>query len=131
MAILTTGTLFIAKFALRPDRKQEFVRAQKEIQDKYGAFMDAESHLVFYGWGRGENEWVAIESWKREETLNTLRSHPEFIENIKKLLSCCAAPIEISLYVGMDSERAQFDLYPTGISQFHPRLGDLHVTFVP
>jgi quinol monooxygenase YgiN len=131
MAIVTTGTLFIARFQLRPDRKQEFLRAHKEIHDKSGALMEAETNFVFYGWGRGQNEWVAIESWKREETLNALRAHPEFIESVKKLLSCCAAPIEITLYVGMNSERALFDMYPTGVSTFHPVLGDLHVTFVP
>jgi quinol monooxygenase YgiN len=130
MAIVTTGTTFIARFKLNPARIPDFLRAHQEIQDKSGSFMHAEAHFIFYGWGREENEWVAIECWKREETLNTLRAHPEFVESVKRLLSCCAAPIEITLYVGMNSERAQFDQYPTGVSGFHPKLGDLHVKFV-
>ena len=131
MAIVTTGTIFIARFNLNPSKKAEFQREIKEILDKSGSFMATEAHFIFYGWGRGENEWVAIECWKREETLNSLRSHPDFKESVKRLLACCAAPIEITLYVGMDSQRALFDQYPTGISSFHPRLGDLHVEFVP
>ena len=131
MPIVTTGTVFIARFKLNPERMEEFLRVHAEILDKSGSFMSTEAHFIFYGWGREPNEWVAVECWKREETLNALRAHPEFTGSVRKLLACCAAPIEITLYVGMESERALFGQYPPGISELHPRLGDLHVEFVP
>jgi quinol monooxygenase YgiN len=130
MSIVTTGTTFIARFRLDPARKDEFLRTHKEIMDASGALMEQEANFAFYGWGREENEWVAIESWKREETLNALRSHPDFAASVKRLLACCRAPVEITLYVGTASSQALFDLYPRGVSKFHPRVGDLHVTFV-
>ena len=130
MALVTTGCTFIARFQLNPARREEFLRVHQGIVDTSGAFMEQEAHFTFYGWGRSENEFVAIEAWKREETLNNLRSNPAFVESVRKLLVCCSAPVEISLFVGTKSSRALFDLYPAGVSGFHPTVGELHVAFV-
>ena len=122
VGIVTTGTAFVARFTLVPAKREEFIDAHRQLMSQAGPFMEQETYFVFYGWGRDENEFVAIEAWKDEGTLNALRAQPDFQAGVKRLLACCTAPVEISLWSGTTAPRFAFELYPRGASQVHPSL---------
>lgn len=129
MSMFTQGATLIAHCYLNPDKREEFLRVQDEILAKSGDYIRENANFIFYGWGRTENEWVAIESWKNEDTLNGLRNSPEFAEGVSRLMACCVRPIDIEIFSGIDSSRATFDLYPKGVSEFHPNRNGLCAIF--
>lgn len=127
--IVTGATCFIAHFYVRPDRRAAF-------QDEFDALWQADveglkaaTNFVFYGWGRDENEFVAIESWKDDEVTDAVRASDLFQEKVGALLDLCSAPMLIELFAGSAVGRAVFDRYPAGDSRLHPRAGAIGGVF--
>ncbi len=130
MPIVERGSAFLARFTLDPLKVDAFRAAHRAIMEKGAAYMDEQSHFVFYGWGRQCNEFVAIECWKDQEMLNKLRNDPDFRSNVRSMLDCCTAPVEIEMFAGHAGDRSAFALYPVGPSEFHPTSNGQHVEFI-
>ncbi len=130
MTIYRESSAFVAYFTLEPSKIEQFKRAHQAIVDASEAFMDEQSHFIFYGWGRKENEWVAIESWKDQSILNGLRENADFQAGVRAMLECCAAPIRIEMFAAKQGDRSAFDMYPSGVSAFHPQANNQYVEFV-
>ena len=129
MPIIDNTSVFIARFRIDPAKLDRFRAAHGAIMERSAAYIEAQSHFVFFGFGRQSHEFVAIECWKDQEVLTTLRLDPGFQAGVCAMLDCCTAPIEIELYAGQTGNKSVFDLYPRGPSAFHPTSNGQHVEF--
>jgi quinol monooxygenase YgiN len=129
-SIVTKESVFVSRFSVDPDRKAEFVAIFDALRDGTRPVLDAETNFVFYGWGRNDTEFVAIESWKNDAVVAQLRATPEFRKAVSALLACCAAPMTMELFSGVDGTRQVFELHPLGPSQVHPTAGAINVEFL-
>ena len=69
---------FISRYQLRPEKRDEFVRTLKAMFEGAREIVEKETTLLFCGFGRDPNEFVAIESWKNEDVVNALRGSDGF-----------------------------------------------------
>jgi quinol monooxygenase YgiN len=125
--VTTTNSAFIARFPVRPDKREEFMAIFDALWRASLDFMNAQCNFVFYGWDRSDRWFYTIESYKDEGMLDQLRQSDVFQETVRTLLEKCDAPMEFQLLRGMDSDGAIFDKYAAGRSQVHPAAGDIHV----
>jgi quinol monooxygenase YgiN len=130
MGKITTGVASISRFKLIPSKRQEFLDAHRSSIANAGDFIDKHANFFFFGFGRNENEWVSIESWKDEEVLNQLRASPAFKQTAKLMLDCLSAPAEISVYAGEDGPLTALDKFPVGLSKVHPQDAAMPVKYV-
>jgi quinol monooxygenase YgiN len=130
MGTITTGVVSISRFKLIPSKRQEFLDAHRSSIANAGDFIDKHANFFFFGFGRNENEWVSIESWKDEEVLNQLRASPAFKQTAKLMLDCLSAPAEISVYAGEDGPLTALDKFPVGLSKVHPQDAAMPVKYV-
>ena len=72
------ASLFISRYQLKPEKREEFVRTLKAMYDAGREFIEKETNFCFYGFGRNPNEFVAIESWKSEDVVNGMRATDGF-----------------------------------------------------
>jgi len=129
--VVTIGnSAFIARFHVKPERRKEFETKFDALWRQSLDFMNAQANFVFYGWDRANRAFVAIESYKDEEMLKTLRASDVFQEKVGQLMELCQAPMDIELFSGIEGSRAVFDDYPSGISKVHPRVGELGGVFL-
>lgn len=124
------ASVFISRYQLKPEKRDEFVRALRAMYEGGRDFIRQETHFVFYGFGRVPNEFVAIESWKSEATVNALRASEDFKKGFAVLMSCAAAPMELEMFRDWDDAASVFDLYPRGESRLHPKVNGLATVFV-
>lgn len=124
------ASLFISRWRLNPDHRDEFLEIMNNLIEASKDVLEAETTILFYGWGRNENEFVAIESWRSEEVVNAVRESEGFKGALTSLMECCSAPMEMEVFTDMNNDRSVFDLYPKGISKVHPVVGDMHAYFV-
>ena len=111
---------FVSRFTIKPERRAEFLSIWEPLWRNHIDTMNSITHFVFYGWGRNENELVAIESYKDEDQLAELRKTPVFQELVGKLLDCCSKPMTMELFSGIETNREVFERYPQGTSKVHP-----------
>ena len=130
MGKITTGVVFISRFKLIPSKRQEFLDAHRSETANAADFLDKYANFFFFGFGRNENEWVSIESWKDEEAVDQLRASPAFKQIAKRMLDCLSAPAEISVYAGEDGPLTALDKYPIGLSKVHPHDAAMPVKYV-
>lgn len=123
--IVIDASAFVAHFYVKAEQRDAFV-------DKFNALWHADidglrasANFVFYGWGRDENEFVAIESWKDDAVTAEVRRSEFFQEKVGELLSLCDKPMLVELYSGMESGRQIFIDLPAGESRVHPRAGEI------
>lgn len=123
--IVIDASAFVAHFHVKPDKREEFVTAFNALwQADIPGLRDA-VNFVFYGWGRDENEFVAIESWKDDAVTHALRKSDFFQQSVGALFELCDQPMGLDLYTGMSFPRALFDALPAGVSPVHPVRGDI------
>lgn len=123
--IVTNANAFVAHFHVKPGKRAEFTERFDALWQADIAGLEAMTNFVFYGWGRDENEFVAIESWKDDAMTDAVRASEMFQEKVGELLSLCSAAMVLDLYAGMNASRTVFDRYPAGESKVHPRAGDI------
>jgi quinol monooxygenase YgiN len=124
------ASVFISRYQLKPEKRDEFVRTLKAMYDGGKEFIAKETNFVFYGFGRDPNEFVAIESWKNEAVVNALRGSEEFKQGFAALMSCAAAPMEMEVFRSWDDDASVFEIYPRGASRVHPKVGDKATIFI-
>jgi len=124
------SSVFISRYRLKPEKRDEFVRALKAMYEGGREFIAKETNFVFYGFGRDPNEFVAIESWKSEAVVNGLRGSEEFKQGFAVLMSCAAAPMEMEVLRNWEDDASVFTIYPRGVSQVHPGVGDQATIFI-
>jgi quinol monooxygenase YgiN len=129
-AIVTKDNLFVSRFKVDPEKKAEFLAIFEALADGALPVLQAETNLIFWGWGRDGTEFVAIESWKNEDVVNQVRATAEFKTAVGALLACCTAPMTMELFSGMEGSRGVFDIYPSGPSRVHPSNGKIKVEFI-
>lgn len=129
-SIVTKENVFVSRFTVDPKRKPEFSAIFDALREGTRPVLDVETNFVFYGWGRDDKEFVAIESWKSDAVVAQLRATPEFQKAVSALLACCAAPMTMELFSGVDGGRQVFDLHPPGPSLVHPVAGEINVEFL-
>lgn len=112
---------FICHFYINPEKREVFLQEFDQLWRRSLDFMNENCNFVFYGFGRDDNEMVAIESYKNEDILAELRSTPDFQETVGNLLVYCDRPMLLEIYRGLDNDRQVFEIYPKGPSVFHPR----------
>jgi quinol monooxygenase YgiN len=123
------ASLFISRYHLKPEKRDEFVRTLKAMYEGGKDFIHKETNFVYYGFGRDPNEFVAVESWKNEATVNALRATEDFKKGFAVLMSCAAAPMELEMFRDWDDDASVFDLYPRGESKLHPKVNGLATLF--
>jgi len=123
------ASVFISRYQLKPEKRDEFVRTLKSMYEAGREFIKKETNFVFYGFGRDPNEFVAIESWKSEAVVNALRASDDFKKAFAALMSCASAPMEIELFRDWDDDASLFEVYPRGDSRLHPTVGGLTTIF--
>jgi quinol monooxygenase YgiN len=125
--VTISNSAFIARFHVKPDKRDEFMGIFDTLWRESLDFMTEQCNFVFYGWDRSDDWFYTIESYKDEDMLDGLRASEVFQETVRTLLSLCDAPMEFSLLRGMENDRAVFDKYPEGLSRVHPKAGDIGV----
>lgn len=123
------ASIFISRYQLKPERRDEFVRTLRSMYEAGREFIAKETNFVFYGFGRDPNEFVAIESWKNEAVVNALRASEDFKKGFAVLMSCASAPMEMELFRDWNDDTSIFDTYPRGESRVHPKVGGLPSLF--
>ena len=120
---------FVSRWFIKPENRQEFIDSFNALWKGAEAQMAEMTNFVFYGWGRDENEMVAIESWVSEDIVAALRQSEGFIAAVTHLMSLCAKPMVMEVYSPWEGARSVFDLYPAGDSKVHPASGAIHAVF--
>lgn len=128
--VVSMASLFISRFQLKPEKRDEFVRTLKTMYEGASDLIRKETNCVFYGFGRNPNEFVAIESWKSEDTVNALRASEEFKKGFTALMSCVVAPMKLEIFRDWNDDASVFALYPVGESKLHPKVNGLATLFV-
>ena len=123
--IVIDATAFVARFYVKPDQRDAFIEKFNALWQADISGLQAITNFVFYGWGRDENEFVAIESWKDDAVTAETRRSDFFKESVGKLFSLCSKPMLLELYSGMNHHRQIFDDLPSGISPVHPHAGEI------
>jgi quinol monooxygenase YgiN len=123
------ANLFISRYRLKPEKRDEFVRTLKSMIEAGRDFIASETNFVYYGFGRDPNEFVAIESWKNEATVNALRASEDFKKGFAALMNCASAPMEIEMFRDWDDDNSVFGLYPRGESKLHAKVNGLSTIF--
>jgi quinol monooxygenase YgiN len=128
--VTTTNSCFVARFHVKPEKRAEFLAIFDKLWKDSLDFMNAQCNFVYYGWDRTDGWFYTIESYKDEAMLDGLRQSDVFQTTVGTLLSMCDRNMEFQLLRGMDSGedgKANFDKYPAGPSQVHPKAGDIGV----
>jgi quinol monooxygenase YgiN len=123
------ASLFISRYQLKPEKREEFVRTLKAMYDAGREFIEKETNFCFYGFGRNPNEFVAIESWKSEDVVNGLRATDGFKQGFTALMTCAAAPMEMEVFRDWNDDTSVFEVYPRGESRVHPKVNGLASIF--
>lgn len=124
------ANLFISRWKLHPERRDEFRQIMDGLVNASKDLIESEITIFFHGWGRDENEFVAIESWRSEGAVKSLRETPEFQATMERLMACCREPMEMELFTDDQNDREIFELYPAGVSQVHPIVDAMHARFL-
>jgi quinol monooxygenase YgiN len=124
------ASLFISRYQLQPEKRDEFVRTLKAMFEGAREIVEKETTLLFYGFGRDPNEFVAIESWKNEEVVNAVRASDGFKQGFAALMACASAPMEMEIFRDWNDDASVFDVYPRGESKVHPKVGGLPTVFL-
>lgn len=127
--VTTENGAFVCHFYLKPECREQFLAEFDALWRGSLDFMNENCNLVFYGFGRDPNEFVAIESYRNEAVVAELRASEQFQEIVGKLLGYCSKSMVLDIYSGLDADRSIFDLYPAGESKYHPRNGDVRGIF--
>ncbi|GLR65449.1 hypothetical protein GCM10010909_01270 [Acidocella aquatica] len=128
--IVTHANAFVSRWSVKPEKREEFIAAFNALWQGAADQMAEVTNFVFYGWGRDENEFVAIESWKSEEIVAMVRQSEGFKTAVTHLLSCSSKPMVMEVYSPWEGARSVFDIYPAGPSQVHPASGAINAVFV-
>lgn len=123
--IVIDASAFVAHFYVKPELRDIFTARFNDLWQADLDGLKASINFVFYGWGRDENEFVAIESWKDDAVTAATRKTDFFQERVGELLSFCSKPMLLELYTGMNFHRQIFIDLPAGVSQVHPRAGEI------
>lgn len=123
--IIINASAFVAHFYVKPDLRDAFVEKFNGLWQADIDGLRASVNFVFYGWGRDENEFVAVESWKDDTITAEVRRSEFFQEKVGELLSLCDKPMLVELYTGMEAGRQIFIDLPAGESKVHPRAGEI------
>lgn len=125
--VTITDSAFLARFHVKPDKRDEFLAIFDKLWRESLDFMNAQCHFVFYGWDRSDGWFYTIESYKDEDMLDALRQSDVFQATVRTLLGLCDRPMELQLLRGMDNDRSIFAKYPVGPSAVHPSADDIGV----
>lgn len=120
------ASLFVSKFSIAPEKKEEFVRRLHAMYVAAKPILDAETTVLFYGWDR-DGKFVAVESYRNEEMLNAMRASDGFKAGYRGLMECANGPMTLEIFSGVDlanpvfgHDRKLFDeTYPKGESKVH------------
>jgi quinol monooxygenase YgiN len=129
--IVIHANAFVSRYHIAPGQRDAFITRFNALWQADIPGLQAITNFVFYGFGRDENEFVAIESWKDEAAIAAVRETPLFRQAVTGLLELCDKPMEMSLYAGLEApSRALFDTYPAGPSRVHPSAGEIGAKFL-
>lgn len=123
------ASLFIGRFAVDPARREEFLKVFREIAAATEPLLKEATTVLYWGWTRDDAEFLTIESWRDEATVNALRATDDFKQAYARMMSCCTGPMRIELVRPMEGGREVFDLYPRGQSAVHPIVNGLPTIF--
>ena len=119
---------FSTRFHVDPARREEFLRAFKEMCSVARPYYERGCKFAFQGWARDPNEFVVFASWD-EDVVQELRQDPNFKRLTAALLDYCDAPNVMEQFSGMEIDRSVFDIYPAGKSAVH-NPGRQHTIFL-
>jgi quinol monooxygenase YgiN len=117
------ANLFISRWQIDPDKREQFLTVFNELYEAAKPLLEAHTTALHYGWGRDENEFVAIEAWKDEAMVAGLRQSPEFKDVFARMMACASAPMRMELINDLSNDRAIFAAHPAGPSTVHPEVG--------
>jgi quinol monooxygenase YgiN len=124
------ASLFVSRWFIAPEKRDEFMGIMNALIEASGEVLKEQTTLLFYGWGRDPNEFVAIESWRSEEAVNAVRGSEGFKQAVTALMGCCNKPMQMEVFTDLGNDRSVFDLYPAGKSRGHPEAGAMHAHFI-
>jgi quinol monooxygenase YgiN len=124
------ASMFISRYQLKPEKRDEFVQTLKAMVEGGNELIAKETNFVFYGFGRDPNEFVAVESWKNEATVNALRESEEFKQGFAVLMRCASAPMKMEIFRDWGDDASVFETYPRGASRVHPKIDDKVTIFI-
>jgi len=127
--IITHADAFISRWTVKPEMRDDFIAQFNALWQGNTEIMGEVTNFVFYGWGRDENEFVAIESWKSNQAVSAMRQSDGFKTAVAALLACCSAPMVMELYSPWEGGREVFTTYPVGESAVHPTAGEIGAVF--
>lgn len=129
--IVIHANAFVSRYHIAQGQRDTFVERFNALWQADIPGLQAITNFVFYGWGRDDHEFVAIESWKDEAAIAAVRATGMFKVAVAGLLECCDRPMEMQLYAGMAApSRDLFGTYPAGPSTVHPRAGEIGAVFL-
>lgn len=129
--IVIHANAFVSRYHIAPGQRDEFVARFNALWRADIPGLQAITNFVFYGFGRDENEFVALESWKDEAAIVAVRETQGFKDAVAGLLELCDRPMEMQLYSGLEApSRDLFEAYPAGPSAVHPRSGEIGAIFL-
>jgi len=117
------GNLFISRWRVDPARREAFLAIFNELYEAAKPLLETQATAFHYGWGRDENEFVAIEAWKDEAVVASLRRSPQFNEVFTAMMDCSSAPMRMELVNDLANDRSIFSAHPPGKSTVHPDIG--------
>ncbi|MEO0030452.1 MAG: hypothetical protein RIS94_210 [Pseudomonadota bacterium] len=123
--IHTKPNLFISRWSVDPAKRDRFLEIWDGLWRGHAELIEMVTHLVYYGWGRDPNQFVAIESYRDESVVGEIRKSEAFRTAVAGMLDCCDAPMTMELLSGMEGDRSVFADNPAGPSTVHPS-GERH-----
>ena len=117
------GNLFISRWQVAPAKREAFLAVFNELYEAAKPLLAAQATAFHYGWGRDENEFIAIEAWKDESVVAALRASPQFIQVFTAMMDCSAGPMQMEVVSDLANDRAIFAAHPAGKSTVHPDIG--------
>jgi quinol monooxygenase YgiN len=85
--------------------------------------LETQATVFHYGWGRDENEFVAVEAWKDDTIVASLRQSPQFNQVFTAMMDCSSGPMRMELVNDLTNDRTIFAAHPPAKSSVHPDIG--------
>jgi quinol monooxygenase YgiN len=116
--------IFLARWFPLPERRDEFVKLLGKLGAAFTPELTAAIDSIRPTFNR-DGQFVAIEVWNNEETLNSLRASKLFHDAIRAMSACCNRPAEIEHFSVLGEESDIFERYPVGKAdpKYYPDLG--------
>ena len=117
------GNLFISRWQVHPTKREAFLEIFNELYEAAKPLLETQATVFHYGWGRDENEFVAVEAWKDDTIVASLRQSPQFNQVFTAMMDCSSGPMRMELVNDLTNDRTIFAAHPPAKSSVHPDIG--------